>query len=541
MRHTNAALAQHLAARWWWEVARRDDSRVARRVYRPQEVDGVYRLDEGAVLDAGCPGLDPIGVMALRAEAHGTAIQREMVPYVPDSLCDGLKTLCGIERMNALPALVCSDAALRQRVGFQAQHVRQGVCQRGAATRQGERTPGPSSPATLANPRVKRTVRALACVVKGAMHALATATVLGATVTGLADGTDLETTERDPGGGQGTRQRRIDDRRGREHAIARTVDGGHVLLWIDAAPKMPLAVKVGTIQAQETHGTRALVTHARAHRAGAARLPQGVVARGVWDGTDRWGLDPQGSTCVVPAKDNRAVTADARAQTGGGEAITVGRRVHSVRHGQGREAWTERLDTEVVGMTGLPPDAQDGTPEPGRQGTRRDAPANPIKAVVGRPCPGRDDGPAGHTGCLPNAPVDTPWRPFADDADRRLIEPGCLKEAKQPGAVGPPPPKTARAVRVHVVCTRRLVALATASRLPCAREDRGGEPVGWQRWRRQVLEQTRQLVIVGAQGSDGICHRAESSLRLGVNLKEVPPGSGHRQAIRAKSRLTMRH
>jgi hypothetical protein len=82
MRHTTDELAQHVAERWCWEVAHRDDTRVARRVSRHQEVDGVYRLDEGAVLDACFHVLDQSGVMAWLAEAHGTARQREMVPSV---------------------------------------------------------------------------------------------------------------------------------------------------------------------------------------------------------------------------------------------------------------------------------------------------------------------------------------------------------------------------------------------------------------------------------------------------------------------------
>ena len=61
----------------------------------------------------------------------------------------------------------------------------------------------------------------------------------------------------------------------------------------------------------------------------------------------------QGITCVVPAKANMAVTADARAQASAGDAITVGRRAHTVRHGQGNTARTERLETEVVGITAL--------------------------------------------------------------------------------------------------------------------------------------------------------------------------------------------
>src|ERR671910_554005 len=155
MRHAKDELVQNLAERLCWEVARRDDARVARRLYRKQEVDGVYRLDEGAVLDEFFHFLQVIGVMSLLEELHGTALQREMVPYVQYVLLYGLKTLFGIDSMNALPALLFSDEALMQLVGFNAQHVRQGVCQRGAATRQGERSLGPISPKTLANNIVK--------------------------------------------------------------------------------------------------------------------------------------------------------------------------------------------------------------------------------------------------------------------------------------------------------------------------------------------------------------------------------------------------
>jgi hypothetical protein len=49
-------------------------------LYRKQAVDGVYRLDEGAMLDDCVHFLDQIGVMALLAEAHGTAMQREIIP-----------------------------------------------------------------------------------------------------------------------------------------------------------------------------------------------------------------------------------------------------------------------------------------------------------------------------------------------------------------------------------------------------------------------------------------------------------------------------
>ena len=51
MGHTKEALAQNLAERLCWEVAYWNDARIARRLYRKQLVDGVYRLDEGTLLD----------------------------------------------------------------------------------------------------------------------------------------------------------------------------------------------------------------------------------------------------------------------------------------------------------------------------------------------------------------------------------------------------------------------------------------------------------------------------------------------------------
>jgi hypothetical protein len=347
-----------LAERLCWQVARRDDTRVARRLYRKQEVDGVYRLDEGAVLDDFFHFLQARGVLALLEEVHGTAIQRQMVPYVQYVLRYGLQTLVGIESMNALPALLFSDEALMQLVGFNAQHVRQGMCQRGATKRQGERSPGPISSETLANNIVKLNVRDLESVFNGAIRALAKAGIFGKKVTGMAAGTDLETTERYRGCGQVTRTVRIEDKQGRVHAIEVTVYGWKVWLLIDALTKIPLAVKVAKMHEHEALWTRAWVTQARMNLAGVARLPKVIFDKGFLDGTTLWWLDQHEVTFVVPAKAHMAVTADARAQAAAGEEITVGRRAHTVRHGQGKTARTERLETEVVGITGLTTDDQ---------------------------------------------------------------------------------------------------------------------------------------------------------------------------------------
>src|SRR5262245_48101014 len=538
MNQTREDVAQNLAERLCWQAARRDDSRVARRLYRRQVVDGVYRLDDGALLDDFFYFLQQLGVVDRLSDVRSTTIQREMVPVVQYVLLYSLKTLFGVDSMNALPPLLFSDEALMRLVGFNAQQVRQGVCQRGAATRQGPRTAGPICPETLANNIVQLNLRDLETLFNGIIRALAKTGSFGAKVTGIVDATDLETTAQYAGCGQVTRKRRITDKRGQVHEIEVTVYGFKLIVLIDARTKIPLAVTVVPIHEHEVLSMRALVTQARTNLESFARLRKVVFDRGVWDGADLWWLDQHGIIFVVPAKENMAVTVDARAQAAAGEGVTVGHRVHTVRHGQGQTAWTERRETEVVGITGLTTYDQSGTPEHKRRHNRRDFEPNPIHAVVVRTWNGHDYGPGGKTVFLTNARVDKPLQPFDDDDERSLIENCCIKEAKQPWDLGHPPQKTGRAVRVHVLFTLLMFALATAYRRQDEQEAMSGEPVGWMRWRRQLLEQTRDKVIIFAQEWYGIFLLAEFALLVGVKLTDLPPGIGTLQDVLAKYKLT---
>ena len=192
----------------------------------------------------------------------------------------------------------------------------------------------------------------------------------------------------------------------------------------------------------------------------------------------------------------------------------------------------------MVGITGLTTYDQYGTPEHGRQHHRRDFEANPIHAVVVRRWQGKDDGPGGTTVFRTHASVPQPRHPVDDDDDRSLLENCCIKEAKQPWDLGHPPQQTGRAGRVHVLFTFLMFALATAYRLRCERAAMGAEPVGWQRWRRQILAQTRDKIMVFAQCWYGIFHIAEFALLVGVKLKDVPPGMGTSQEVLTRYRLT---
>ena len=65
-------------------------------------------------------------------------------------------------------------------VGFNAQQVRDGACQRGATKWQAEREPGPIGPDTLADDIVKWHLRDLEGVFNGVIHTQAEAGVFGA-------------------------------------------------------------------------------------------------------------------------------------------------------------------------------------------------------------------------------------------------------------------------------------------------------------------------------------------------------------------------
>jgi hypothetical protein len=171
----------------------------------------------------------------------------------------------------------------------------------------------------------------------------------------------------------------------------------------------------------------------------------------------------------------------------------------------------------VGGITGLTIYDHYGSSEHGRQ--RRDFQPHPSNAVVVRQWRGKDCGPGGKPVFLTTASLAKPLQPFDDGNHRSRMENCCSKEAKQQWEPGQPPPKTDRAVRVHVRFTLLMFVLATAYRLQCEREAGGGEPVGWQCWRRQLLKQTRDQVIVFAQRYSGIFHLAEYSLLVGIKLR----------------------
>ena len=88
-------------------------------------------------------------------------------------------------------------------------------------------------------------------------------------------------------------------------------------------------------------------------------------------------------------------------------------------------------------------------------------------------------------------------------------------------------------MRGHILYTLLLFTLDTAYQLRCEHADTGIESVCRQRWQRELLAQSRNLVVIFAQGYYGISHMTEHSL-LGVNIKDRSPGVDTHLQILAK-------
>ena len=450
-----------------WRCAQRDDRRLARRLWKKPAVEALSSLDAGAIVDECVHFLDEVGGLPRWQAVQGDGLTRELGAFCQSVMLYGRQTVCGMEARHALPALLCSDEAAMRLAGGNAVPRRDGLCQRRHAKRQGAQAPGPLCPDTWADNIVTLSLEAMAACRHGVGQDLAQAKVFARQVTGIVEGTDLETTARSAGCGQATRQRQRTDTRGQGREIAVTVYGWKLRVMIEVRTTRPLAATVGQSQAHAASVTRALVRQAQATLARHARLRRVVCARGCLDGADRWWLAPQDRGLVVPATEHRRVTAAAQALAAAGPGV-VARRVPTVPHGQGTQRGTARLDTAVVGLTAVTTSAQYGPEEHAQHQYHQDFAGDPLHAVVGRTWHKRDEGPGGTGVLLTNEVVAKPWNIFDTDDDRRRMEHCGIKERQHAWHLQPPPKKRARAVQGHVCFPLALCALATAYRVRAA-------------------------------------------------------------------------
>src|SRR5216683_3330555 len=134
-----------------WQLAYRDDARVARGLYAGEEIEEMHELSEAGLLDEFFEFVKEIGMMAVLEQEELPGVRRVLVPTVQFLLLYLLKVLFGGQSMNELPRWLFSNMALMELVGFNARQVEEGMTKRGEAQRKTKKKQGPLSPQCLAD------------------------------------------------------------------------------------------------------------------------------------------------------------------------------------------------------------------------------------------------------------------------------------------------------------------------------------------------------------------------------------------------------
>ncbi len=526
-----------------WQLAWRDDERVAQALYAGEEMEEMHELSEAGLLDEFFVFVEEIGMMAVLEQMELPGVQRVLVPTVQFVLLYLLKVLFGGQSMNELPGLLFSNLALMQLVGFNARQVEAGLTKRGDAQRKTKQKQGPLTPQCLADNISKLTATQMETCFNQMVQCVVGWGLLDGERIAALDGSKLPTPESYEGCGKVKQTRSVKVKGQKERATEEYyVSGWKVLVLIDVQTRLPLSMKVVTIQEYQGRWLVPLLGLAQENLGQRGHISKIVIDRGYLDGEDLWQVHSQGIIFVVVGKANMVVTQDAQALASRERAQV---REHVVRHGHGKTATQERLRTELVGIEALTTYDDYGDPQQTQYAHRRDYQGQPINAVVVRRWDNRIPATDG-TVYLTNGPVSDPFVVFETYDWRSVIENGIFKEGKYPWHLGRFPKKTEAAVVVHCHFTVLVMALATAFRLwqaqqalsPAQETDThsslstallGGE--GTARWRLRLKEENRDKVIAFFADTYGIFHLAELAILSGVRLHRLPSHLGSRQAI----------
>ncbi len=526
-----------------WKLAWRDDAQVAQGLYTGEAIEEMHELSDAGLLDEFFVFLEEVGMLRAFEQLSLPGVKRVLVPTVQFILLYFLKVLFGSSSMNELPHVLFSDLALMELVGFNAQQCETGLTKRGDAQRKTKKKQGPITPQCLAENISKLNQEELEALFNQMVQLLVRWGLLSGERIAALDGSKLPTPPSYEGCGKVKQTRKVKVK-GQKEPVTQEyyVYGWKVLVLMDVATRLPLAMKLVPIQEYEGRWLVPLLEQAQRNLGSHAHIGTIVIDRGYLDGEDLWHVHQMGVRFVIVGKANMAVVQDAHGLAKG-ERVKVRERV--VRHGHGKTATQERLRTEVVGLEALTSYDSYGAAEETQHAGRRDYEGQPINAVVVRRWDNRVPK-GGGTVYLTDASVSDPFRIFDTYDWRSVIENGLFKEGKHPWHLLRFPQRTAAAVVVHCHFTFLVMGLCTAFRLWQAQSTLvptaqtavhanlstallGGE--GTARWRQRLREENRDKIIVFIGQAYGIFHLAEFALLTHVPLRRLPSALGSPQAV----------
>jgi len=526
-----------------WQVAWRDEGKVAQALYAGEAIDELHHLSDAGLLDEFFVFLKDLGMLEAFEQVSLTGVKRTLIPTVQFVLLYFLKVLLGGESMNELPRVLFSDLALMELVGFNAHQCENGLTKRGESSRTRKKKQGPLTAQCLADNICKITQAEMERLFNRMVQLLARQGWFAGSLLVALDGSKVPTPESYEGRGKIKQTRKVKVKGQKEPVTEEYyVYGWKVLVLIEVQTRLPLAMKLVPIQDYEGKWLVPLLEQAQRNLGTQACIGTVVVDRGYLDGEDLWRVHQKGIIFVICGKSSMAVTQDAQGLAKAERAVV---RERVVRRGHGKTATDQRLRTELVGLEALTSYDQYGEAHDTQYAHRRDYVGQSINAVVVRKWENRVP-PTGGTVYLTNGAVRDPFAVFDTYDWRSVIENGIFKEGKHPWHLLNFPKRTEAAVVVHCYLTLLVMGLTTAFRLwqkqqataPTALTEvlptlssalLGGE--GITRWRQRLEEENRDKLIVFIGQAYGIFHLAEFAVLTHVPIRRLPSSLGSPQAV----------
>ena len=526
-----------------WQVAWRDDRKVGQALYAGETIEEMHHLSDAGMLDEFFVFLKDLGMLEAFEQVSLTGVKRTLVPTVQFVLLYFLKVLLGGESMNELPRVLFSDLALMELVGFNAHQCETGLTKRGDASRKTKKKQGPITAQCLADNICKLTREEMEQLFTTMVQLLVRRGLFAGALLVALDGSKVPTPESYEGCGKIKQTRKVKGKGQKEPVTEEYyLYGWKVLVLIEVQTRLPLAMKLVSIQDYEGKWLVPLLEQAQQNLGTAAHIETIVVDRGYLDGEDLWRVHQKGVIFVICGKANMAVTQDAQGLARDERAIV---RERVVRRGHGQTAKDQRLRTELVGLEALTSYDQYGDAAYTQNAHRSDYVGQPINAVVVRKWENRVPT-TGGTVYLTNGEVRDPFVVFDTYDWRSVIENGIFKEGKHPWHLLNFPKRTEAAVVVHCHLTLLVMGLTTAFRLwqkqqataPTAQTEvlptlssalLGGEGIA--RWRQRLQEENRDKIIVFIGQDYGIFHLAEFAILTHLPIRILPSSLGSPQAV----------
>ena len=526
-----------------WQVAWRDDAKVGQALYAGETIEEMHHLSDAGMLDEFFVFLKDLGMLEAFEQVSLTGVKRTLVPTVQFVLLYFLKVLLGGESMNELPRVLFSDLALMELVGFNAHQCESGLTKRGDASRKTKKKQGPITAQCLADNICKLTREEMEQLFTTMVQLLVRRGLFAGALLVALDGSKVPTPESYEGCGKIKHTRKVKGKGQKEPVTEEYyLYGWKVLVLIEVQTRLPLAMKLVSIQDDEGKWLVPLLEQAQQNLGTSAHIETIVVDRGYLDGEDLWRVHQKGVIFVICGKANMAVTQDAQGLARDERAIV---RERVVRRGHGKTATDQRLRTELVGLEALTSYDQYGDAAYTQNAHRSEYVGQPINAVVVRKWEKRVPK-TGGTVYLTNGEVRDPFVVFDTYDWRSVIENGLFKEGKHPWHLLNFPKRTEAAVVVHCHLTLLVMGLTTAFRLwqkqqataPTAQTEvlptlsstlLGGEGIA--RWRKRLQEENRDKIIVFIGQDYGIFHLAEFAILTHLPIRILPSSLGSPQAV----------